>query len=226
MFLLVRGWQGFCVPTFMKSLELLACLVTLQFLGGLTLKAASSHDFRQWTDAKGRSITARFVETSGADAVKIERQDGVVFTVSLATFSAADQAYVRSLTEPGAGLKPADEKLWALLESGGDQPASSYLNTSLDLVLETINRRFSLREVKNASGEALQIRTEPADLGARIKISGDLPRMSMATFMKEIARTHDLMVATDARGMIVLANKEPASGGGGDDFLGVKLSQR
>jgi hypothetical protein len=218
-------WQSFCISTFMKPLKLLACLVTLQFTCGLTLKAADTHEFRLWTDANGRTITARLIETIGADAVKIERKDGQVFTVPLKTFSAGDQAYVQSLAELVAGLRPADDGLWAMLEAGGDQPASSYLNTSLDLVLETINRRFGFREVKNAAGETLQIRTEPADLAARIKISGDLPRMSMATFMKEIARTNDLVVATDRTGMVVLAAKPAAPGEAVDEFLGVKISQ-
>jgi hypothetical protein len=211
----------------MKSLKLLACLVTLQITSGLTLKAADTHDFRQWTDTNGRTITARLMQTTDTDSVKIERQDGQVFTVPLKTFSAADQAYVRALAELTAGLKPADAQLWALLEAGGDQPASTYGNTGLDLVLETINRRFTARDLKSASGQPLQIRTEPADLAARIKISGELPRMSMVTFMKEIARTNDLLVATDHTGMVVLAEKASAAGDGSDqDFLGVKLTQK
>lgn len=210
----------------MKPLKLLACLVTLQLMCGLTLKAADSHDFRQWTDTNGRTITARLIETIDTDSVKIERQDGQVFTVPLKTFSAADQAYVQSLDELTAGLKPADEKLWASLAAGGDQPASMYGNTGLDLVLETINRRFSARDVKTPSGEPLQIRTEPADLATRIKINGDLPRMSMVTFMKEIARANDLVVATDRTGMVVLAKKASAGGTFSDEFLGVKFSQK
>lgn len=211
----------------MKPHKLLACLVTLQFTCGLPLKAADTHDFRQWTDANGRTITARLIETTGADSVKIERQDGQVFTVPLKTFSADDQAYVKSLAGLAAGLKPADSKLWALLETGGDQPASMYGNTGLDLVLETINRRFSARDVRTLSGVPLQIRTEPADLATRIKITGDLPRMSMVTFMREIARSNDLVVATDRTGMVVLAQKAAADGGGTtEEFLGVKISQK
>lgn len=210
----------------MKPLKLLACLVTLQLTCGLTLKAADTHDFREWSDANGRTMTARLLETIGADSIKIERQDGQIFTVPLKTFSAADQAYVKSLSELTAGLKPADAELWALLATGGDQPASTYGNTALDLVLETINRRFVARDVKTPTGQHLQIRTEPADLAARIKITGDLPRMSMVTFMKEIARTNDLIIASDSAGMIVLAEKASAAGDDSPDFLGVKLTQR
>ncbi len=207
----------------MKPLKLLACLVTLQLTCGLTLKAAETHDFRQWTDTNGRSITARLIETTDTNSVKIERQDGQVFTVPLKTFSVADQAYVRSLADLTACLKPADAALWALLETGGDQPASTYGNTALDIILENINRRFTAREVKMPTGQLLQIRTEPADLAARIKITGDLPRMSMVTFMKEIARTNDLIVSTDHTGMIVLAQKVRAKEGSDLEFLGVKV---
>lgn len=80
----------------MKSIKLLACLVTLQFTVGLTLEAAESSTFREWTDAKGRQITARLVETTDAGSVKIERKDGQVFTVAVAVFSKADQAYVET----------------------------------------------------------------------------------------------------------------------------------
>lgn len=207
----------------MKPLKRLACLVTLQLTCGLPLKAAETHDFRQWTDTNGRTINARLIETIDTDSVKIERQDGRVFTVPLNTFSAADQAYVQSLADLTAGLKPADDTLWALLETGGDQPASTYGNTALDLILETINRRFTARDVKMPSGQPLQIRTEPVDLAARIKITGDLPRMSMVTFMKEIARTNDLIVATDPTGMIVLAQKARTHDGSDLEFLGVRL---
>lgn len=209
----------------MKPLKLLACLVTLQFTVGLTLKATDTHDFRQWTDANGRTITARLVETTGADSVKIERQDGQVFTVPLKTFSAADQAYVQSLAGLAAGLRPADPELWALLETGGHQPASAYGNTVLDIILETINRRLGIRDVKTASGQPLQIRTEPADLAMRITVSGDLPRMSMTAFMKEIARANNLIVATDRTGMIVLAEKASEGGDSDAEFLGVKLGR-
>lgn len=90
-------WPDLCKQLIrMKSIKLLACLVTLQFTSGLTLEAADSQSFREWTDAKGRQITARLVETSETGAVKIERQDGQVFTVAVTVFSKADQAYVEA----------------------------------------------------------------------------------------------------------------------------------
>lgn len=212
----------------MKPLKRLACLVTLALISGLTLKAADTHDYRQWTDANGRTITARLLATPDADSVKIERQDGAVFTVPLKTFSTADQAYVKALAaQPKLqnGLKQADSALWTLLESGGQQPASTYSNTSLDLVLESLNQRFAVREVKTRAGQPLQVRTEPSDLAGRIKLSGDMPRMSMASFMKELARTNNLLVASDSSGMVVLVDKTPSEDKSGDEFLGVKLSQ-
>lgn len=209
----------------MKPLKLFACLVTLHLTCGLTLKAADSHDFRPWTDANGRTITARLLKTIGAESVQIERQDGHVFTVPLKTFSAADQAYVQTVSALAAGLKPADARLWTLLETGGHQPASTYRDTGLDLILETLNQRFTVRDLKTASGRPLQVRTEPADLAARIKLSGELPRMSTAAFIKQIAGSNNLLVASDAAGMIVLSENSPAADNASPEFLGIKLSQ-
>jgi hypothetical protein len=212
----------------MKPLKLLACLVTLQLTSSLTLKAADTHDFRQWTDANGRTITARLVETTGTGSVKIERQDGLSFTVPLTTFSAADQAYVKALAaQPKlqSGLKHPDAALWTLLESSGQQPASTYSNTGLDLVLEGINQRLTVRDIKARSGQPLQVRTEPSDLASRIKLSGDMPRMSMTSFMKELARTNNLLVASDSAGMVVLVDKTPPEAQSEHSFFGVKISQ-
>lgn len=213
----------------MKPLKRLACLVTLSLIAGLTLSADEPNAYRQWTDPSGRTLTARFVESVGAETIKIERQDGQMFTVPLKSFSAADQAYVKSLRAsaktPKAtlppGLKTADPALWSLLAASGTQPETTYSNTGLDLVLETLNRRFSVDAVKSPAGQPLQVRTEPASLGARIKLSGAMPRMTLATFMKEIARTNNLVVATDAKGMVVLVDKTP---GADLEFLGVSIN--
>lgn len=218
----------------MKPFKRLACLVTLQFIGCLALTAAEPGELRQWTDPSGRTINARLVEIVGANSIKIEREDGQVFTVALKLFSAEDQSYVKSVgdldkaskTAGSPGFKAADAALWALLDSAGTQPASTYSNTGLDLVLESINQRFSVRDVKTSAGRPLQVRTEPSDLASRVKISGDMPRMSLASFMKEIARANNLAVATDPTGMVVLVDKTPASDQNAPDFLGVKLSQR
>lgn len=212
----------------MRPFKRLACLVTLQFIGGLALMASEPGELRQWTDPSGRTINARLVETVGADSIKIEREDGQVFTVALKLFSAEDQAYVKALVEAEkeekavakSGFKQADAALWTLLDSAGAQPASTYSNTGLDVVLESINQRFTLREVKTPSGRPLQVRTEPSGLASRIKISGELPRMSLGAFVRELARQNSLVVATDKSGMVVLVDK-PAPG---EDFLGVKLT--
>lgn len=200
----------------MKPLKLLACLVTLQFTCGLPLQAADPQDFRQWTDAKGRTMLARLVETPDKDSVKIERQDGRVFTVPVATFSAADQDYVKlHRAKNTTSATPADDSTyvaasaatWTLLNSGGNQPAALYDSTPLDQILDLINQRFTMKAVKTSGGLPLALRTEPADLAARIKISGDMPRMAMASFVQEIARLNDLSVKTDPTGMIVLVDK-------------------
>lgn len=213
----------------MKPFKRLACLVTLALLGGLALKADEANIFRQWTDPSGRTMTARLVESVG-DTVKIERQDGQVFTVPLKSFSAADQAYVKALPASAkapkrplpADLKAADPAFWTLLADSGTQPETIYSSTRLDLVLETLNRRLSVDAIKSSAGHPLHVRTEPASLAGRIKLSGAMPRMNLATFMKEIARTNNLVVATDAKGMVVLVDKTP---GADLEFLGVSINK-
>ncbi|MBC8040900.1 MAG: hypothetical protein H7Y06_10185 [Opitutaceae bacterium] len=202
----------------MKPLKLLACLVTLQLTSGLTLQAADPQEFRQWTDTNGRAITARLVEAPNTDSVKIEREDGRVFTVALKTFSAADQAFVNTWraeqADIAAGrpvLKDPDASTWTLLNAGGSQPASTYSNTRLDEILEVINQRFVVKAVKTASGQPLALRTEPADLAARVQISGDMPRMSLQGFVQTVARTNDLAVKIDRSGMLVLVDKPQTS---------------
>ncbi|MBC8009911.1 MAG: hypothetical protein H7067_07420 [Burkholderiales bacterium] len=202
----------------MKPLKLLACLVTLQLTSGLTLQAADQQELRQWTDINGRSISARLVEAPNADSVKIEREDGRVFTVALKTFSAADQAFVNTWrTEQediAAGrpvLKEPDAATWTLLNAGGQQPASTYSKTRLDEILEVINQRFVVKAVKTASGQPLVLRTEPADLAARVQFSGDMPRMSLQGFVQTVAQANDLAVKIDRSGMLVLVDKPQTS---------------
>ncbi|CAM2977042.1 hypothetical protein [Rariglobus hedericola] len=215
----------------MKPYKLLACLVTLQFTCGFTLQATDTQDFRQWTDVNGRTMSARVVEVPNAESVKIERADGRIFTVPLKTFSTADQSYVKTWVEEsadtdGSSLKSADAATWTLLNAG-DQPAATYSQTALDQVIENINQRFTVRAVKTPAGKSLQIRTEPSDLASRIQISGDMPRMSVGSFVKEIARINDLGVKTDAAGMVVLVDKSPAPAHAAPvaSFFGVPVSQ-
>lgn len=220
--------------TLMKPLKLLACLVTLQFTCGLTLQAADQQELRQWTDTNGRSITARIVDAPNADSVKIEREDGRVFTVALKTFSAADQAFVTTWrteqADIAAGrpiLKEPDAALWTLLNSGGSQPASTYSNTPLDQIIEAINQRFVVKAVKTPAGQPLAVRTEPADLASRVQISGDMPRMSLQGFVQTVANANALTVKKDASGMLVLVDKtQPTSADGKPvaSFFGVPMN--
>lgn len=205
----------------MKPLKLLACLVTLQFIGGLTLKASEINAFRDWTDDKGRQISARLIGMPDAVSIKIERQDGRVFTIPVKTFSEADQAYIKAYSasqkglattadesESGSGpvLADATSTTWEILNTSGSQPASTYQNTGLDTIILVINERFNAKGMKTTKGESLQIRTEPSDLADQVKITGDLPRMNMAAFIKQIASINNLTVKTDANGMIVLVD--------------------
>lgn len=220
----------------MKPFKHLACLVTLSLLGALPLRAEPPHAFRQWTDPSGRTTIARVVEKIDSDRVKIEREDGQRFTVSLKALSATDQAYVKSLPKPAnanqpakpvmaAGLKEADAALWELLATAGAQPENTYSGTGLNLVLESINQRLVVREIQSAAGKPLHVRTEPAALAARIKLSGAMPRMSLNGFIQELARANHLVVATDKAGMVVLFEKSPtAENAAPPKFLGVEMS--
>lgn len=218
----------------MKPFKLLACLVTLQFTCGLTLKAADPSELRQWTDTNGRVMTARLLEAPAADSVKIEREDGRVFTVPLKTFSPADQAFVATWraeqADIAAGrpiLKEPDTAIWTLLNSGGSQPASTYSNTSLDQIIEGINQRFVVKAVKTASGQPLALRTEPSDLATRVKVSGEMPRMSLQGFVQAVANANALAVKTDSKGMLVLIDKsqpESADGKPVASFFGVPVN--
>jgi len=180
-------------------------------------------------------MTARLLETPDANSVKIERQDGHVFTVPVSTFSAPDRDYVKAYRESNATpaapgdasvYTAADTSTWTLLNSGGTQPATVYNGTPLDQILDLINQRFSVKSVKTGAGLPLTLRTEPSDLAGRIKISGDMPRMALASFVQEIARINDLSVRTDPTGMIVLVDKAPPAKqqASTPSFFGVKAA--
>jgi len=180
-------------------------------------------------------MMARLLDTPDATTVKIERQDGRVFTVPLATFSVADQTYVKT-HRAGDSASPAptgdsnytaaNSATWTLLNSGGNQPAALYSGTPLDQILDLINQRFTVKAVKTSAGLPLALRTEPSDLASRIKISGDMPRMTLSAFVQEIARLNDLCVKTDSDGLIVLVDKNPTPQpqASGQSFFGVKAN--
>ncbi len=210
----------------MKPLKLIACLVTLQFFGGLNLKAADQQSFRQWTDLNGRTISARLLEIVDRETVKIERQDGVVFTVLIKTFSKADQAYVqaRRIKQNNAAGTPsklvdADNTTWRRLRGAGSQPANYYVDTPLADILDGINRRLIEKKLKTASDEDLQLRTEPSELAEQIKISGQMTDMNTSDFLMRIAYNHDLLMKVDEVGGLVLVAKD----GGGGSFFGVPV---
>ena len=53
-------------------------------------------EYRQFADSRGRAVQARVLRING-DKVTIERRDGKQFTVAIATFSQADQDFIRGL---------------------------------------------------------------------------------------------------------------------------------
>jgi hypothetical protein len=228
----------------MKPYKLLACLVTLQITGAFTLKAATGQKFREWTDDKGRQISACLVDMPDATTVKIEREDGRVFITNLKTFSAADQAYALSYLaskKAAAQPKPADDTpapdakallvdadaaTWTLLNTGGNQPGSVYTNTGLDTIIALINERLAAKGLKTLNGVPLQIRTEPASLAGRVKISGEVPRMTVAAFVKHVAQINKMAVKTDSEGMIVLTELASENVPSPSNFFGVPVEPK
>ncbi len=196
-------------------------------------------------------MVARLVDMPDATSVKIERKDdGLLFTVPVSTFSFADQDYVsthqaqfsRKQTrqsqdeEPVAGaadhladgslLKAPDSSAWTLLNSAGHQPASTYANTTLELIIGGINQRTVVRGIKAPSGVPLTIRTDPLDLASRIRITGDMPRMPLDTFVREIGRANNLGIMIDSEGMVVLVEKRRPKSANEISFLGVPVETR
>ncbi|HTJ78412.1 MAG TPA: hypothetical protein VL357_05400 [Rariglobus sp.] len=221
----------------MKPIKLLACLVTLQLTSSLTLQAADPQDFRKWTDTNGRTITAKLIDAPDASSVKIQREDGRTFVVSLKTFSSVDQAYVKASLDGESDVAPAQESAaayaldevkpvtWALLNSAGSQPGTLYSNTQLDRILDALNRRITAKEIKTAAGLPLKVRTEPADLAERVKLTGELPDMATAAFVKKIAEINDLEVKTDSEGMLVIVDKsQPVPVMGKGNYFGVTMN--
>jgi len=241
-----RSGRVLALGNLMKSFKRLACLVALQFMCGLTLQAADPQNFRQWTDTAGRTMVAKLLSVPDTTWVKIQRSDGKVFNVAVAMFSTTDQAYVKAyrdkmtvaapdqdapapvvIAADGVRLKEPEPSTWALLNSGGYQPASIYNSVHLDEIIEGINRRFVEKEIKTGLGLPFRVRTEPADLAARIQITGNMPGMTLGAFVSEVARVNDLAVKTDAEGMVVLMDKPaPASAKPVASLFGVAMNAR
>ncbi len=176
-------------------------------------------------------MVAKLLSVPDTTWVKIQRSDGKVFNVAVATFSATDQDYVKAyrdkntVADPeqdtvvpvvvaadGTRLKEPESSTWILLNSGGYQPASIYNNVHLDEIIDGLNQRFEEKAVKTAVGLPLKVRTEPSDLAGRIQITGNMQSMTLGAFVREVARVNDLAVKTDAAGMVVLMDKPlPAS---------------
>ncbi|MFH1498598.1 MAG: SHD1 domain-containing protein [Verrucomicrobiota bacterium] len=206
----------------MKSIKLLASLVTLYLVGGLPLAVAQPKNLRVWTDVSGRQITARLVEVTPDNSVRIERDDGQSFTVPLSRFSQADRDYVQAATAPSDPAKMADaaEEHWKRLRLAGSHPASSYADTALTEIIAEINQRLRIKKVTTEQGETVSIRTEPAELADQLKISGQMSAMDTGDFLKRIAYNYQLAVKVDALGGLVLVDK---NAGGPGSFFGVDV---
>lgn len=206
----------------MKSIKLLAGLVTLQLFGGLPLALAGTKELRVWTDLSGRQITARLVEAVVPDSVRIEREDGQAFTVPLSRFSQPDRDYVKAATAPSdpAKMAEADAEDWKRLRLAGSHPASAYADTALTDIIAEINQRLRLKKVTSEQGEVISIRTEPAELADQLKISGQMSSMDTGDFLKRIAYNYNLAIKVDSLGAMVLVDKNASRP---TSFLGMEV---
>ena len=82
-------------------LRFVRCLAYAVLCLGICLPAACSGQggsaedgYRTFTDSRGRTVQARVLQVDG-DQVTIQRRDGKRFTVPIATFSPADQEFLR-----------------------------------------------------------------------------------------------------------------------------------
>ncbi len=76
---------------------------------------AQMTELRTWTNQQGRTVNARFIETSGGNVV-LELENGTRSNVPLATLSQTDQAYVQAMpaaaAPPSVSTTPAGPLAW------------------------------------------------------------------------------------------------------------------
>ena len=84
-------------------------LFTLYFSGLAVLFTGTSPvlaELREFTDVKGRKITAEFLGLNGESMVNLRMDGGKMVTVSLARLSVEDQKYINA--HPAAKLSPVN----------------------------------------------------------------------------------------------------------------------
>lgn len=74
---------------------ILILVAILSFTGG-PIRASGQDDMREWTSTSGRTLRAALVKDQGA-TIQLRLPDGKVGTIKVATLSAGDQAYLKSL---------------------------------------------------------------------------------------------------------------------------------
>lgn len=202
---------------FMKSLKLIACLVAFQLVGGASLLASEHQAFREWSSADGRTMTARLLSLKSG-MVKVEREDGQTFTLSVKALSESDQAYLEVYQAEEAerlaalpkfdenGLADASKETWSILMACGNHPAAYYEETPLSDILKEINLRMRVGKYKTSKGKPLRIRTEPQRLAGQIQVSGQTPSMSTSDFIKKLVYVNKLHVKIDRDGAVVLVS--------------------
>jgi hypothetical protein len=74
---------------------ILFLVAILSFTGG-PIRASAQDDMREWTSTSGRTLRAALVKDQG-ETIQLRLPDGKVGTIKVATLSAGDQAYLKSL---------------------------------------------------------------------------------------------------------------------------------
>jgi len=84
-----------CIRVFAQAM----LVVAIAFPAACSAQRSSgTGEYREFKDARGRTIQARVLQVNG-DEVTIQRRDGKEFTVPIASFSQADQDFLRGKSE-------------------------------------------------------------------------------------------------------------------------------
>lgn len=205
----------------MKPNKLIACLVTL-LACGLPFTTASGAELRTWTDTQGRTIEARLLDTDTAKAtIRIERADGLQFTLPLARLSEEDRRFALQQAADAAGkpaLRELEEAHWEWLARSGSIQPKNYVKVPAGELIALLNVRLSGSAAKKTEGALSGARLD-AESGVDEITTEVRATVSLATFLREMARDNDLKLMVDSAGALVI--RRAARAGDTIEFLGV-----
>lgn len=137
-----------------------SCLLLAALLS-FSQSGAQTGEFRTFTNAAGKSIQAKLVGVSGAN-VTIITDKGQTFTVPIASFSAADQQFIKSA--PAAPAAPATSAKVAYKPGPNDKLAAEAVNEAVGQPMfgETMLWESSADEVAKRLGIPPESKTKEA----------------------------------------------------------------